>query len=30
VLNPDNANAIAEAYYRRFDRVGAKTEETTE
>ena len=30
VLAPDNTNAIAEAYYRRLDHVGAKTEETTE
>lgn len=30
VLNPENTNAIAEAYYRRLDHVGAKTEETTE
>lgn len=30
VLNPDNTNAIAEAYYRRLDHIGAKTEETTE
>jgi CRISPR system Cascade subunit CasB len=30
VLNPGNTNAIAEAYYRRLDHVGGKTEETTE
>lgn len=30
VLAPDNTNAIAEAYYRRLDHVGAKTEETTQ
>lgn len=29
VLNPDNTNAIAEAYYRRLDLVGGKTKETT-
>ena len=29
VLAPDNTNAIAEAYYRRLDHVGAKIEETT-
>lgn len=30
VLDPDKTNAIAEAYYRRLDHVGAKTEETNE
>lgn len=29
VLNPENTNAIAEAYYRRLDSVGGKIEETT-
>lgn len=28
-LAPDNTNAIAEAYYRRLDHVGGKSEETT-